>query len=237
MLSIKMLGEKITVCICSSRTLIDKDKTACIISASRKAGYEVNVCPDLCKEAISPDSDMSRIASTIVMACYPRAVIALFDSLHIKPEKVIDIRNGTAEEVFKELNINGSPTAKTDGAELELPAAAAGQEAWFPVIDKQRCTDCAKCHDFCLFGVYTIIEHQVKVLQPQNCKNNCPACARVCPQQAIIFPKYEKSPINGGLTDEEQFVELNTKELYNNALRMKLEERKKTGYIIKRDFK
>ncbi|MGF1587138.1 MAG: hypothetical protein ACFCUM_17590 [Bacteroidales bacterium] len=31
-----------------------------------------------------------------------------------------------------------------------------------------------------------------------SCKNNCPACARVCPGSAIIFPRFaEKSVIAG----------------------------------------
>ena len=32
---------------------------------------------------------------------------------------------------------------------------------------------------------------------PANCKTNCPACARICPQVAIVFPKHKTSPING----------------------------------------
>jgi ferredoxin len=52
--------------------------------------------------------------------------------------------------------------------------------------------------NFCLFGVYKQSDQgQVVVENPNNCKTNCPACAKMCPQQAIIFPKYEHSPING----------------------------------------
>jgi ferredoxin len=40
-------------------------------------------------------------------------------------------------------------------------------------------------------------EGRVEVRKPSGCKTNCPACARMCPQQAIIFPKYADSPING----------------------------------------
>jgi hypothetical protein len=32
---------------------------------------------------------------------------------------------------------------------------------------------------------------------PANCKTNCPACARLCRQVAIIFPKYASRPYNG----------------------------------------
>ena len=38
---------------------------------------------------------------------------------------------------------------------------------------------------------------RVEVSNPSSCKTNCPACARVCPHKAIIFPKYTDSPING----------------------------------------
>ena len=30
-----------------------------------------------------------------------------------------------------------------------------------------------------------------------NCKTDCPACSRVCPEVAILFPKYRHGPING----------------------------------------
>jgi ferredoxin len=52
---------------------------------------------------------------------------------------------------------------------------------------------------FCLFGVYALNEDgKVYVKNPTSCKTDCPACARVCPETAIIFPKYPNPPINGG---------------------------------------
>jgi len=36
-----------------------------------------------------------------------------------------------------------------------------------------------------------------------NCKTNCPACSRVCPEVAIMFPKYTSGPINGEPVKEE----------------------------------
>ena len=75
-------------------------------------------------------------------------------------------------------------------------------------------------------------ERTIIVKNPRNCKNNCPACARVCPQKAIIFPKYEKSPINGGLADEEFALSIDTKALYADALRTKLIERRRAGMSL-----
>jgi Pyruvate/2-oxoacid:ferredoxin oxidoreductase delta subunit len=75
--------------------------------------------------------------------------------------------------------------------------------AWFPVLDRQRCTDCKQCLNFCLFDVYAVDDAgHVQVRNPANCKNECPACARVCPEAAIIFPKYPDAPINGAEVDE-----------------------------------
>jgi Pyruvate/2-oxoacid:ferredoxin oxidoreductase delta subunit len=69
---------------------------------------------------------------------------------------------------------------------------------WFPVIDFDRCTHCLQCLSFCLFGVFgTDPQGQIEVQSPVACKANCPACSRVCPEAAIIFPKHPASPING----------------------------------------
>jgi NAD-dependent dihydropyrimidine dehydrogenase PreA subunit len=66
------------------------------------------------------------------------------------------------------------------------------------VIDYDRCRNCKQCLNFCLFGVYQLSEEgKVEVRKPAGCKTNCPACARMCPQKAIIFPKYAEAPING----------------------------------------
>lgn len=69
---------------------------------------------------------------------------------------------------------------------------------WFPVIDYGRCTNCLQCLSFCLFDVYGMdADRKIKVQNPAKCKTDCPACSRVCPEIAIIFPKYANSPING----------------------------------------
>ena len=69
---------------------------------------------------------------------------------------------------------------------------------WFPVIDFSRCTNCMQCLSFCLFDVYGVSEDKkIQVQNQSNCKTDCPACSRVCPEVAIMFPKYRHGPING----------------------------------------
>jgi NAD-dependent dihydropyrimidine dehydrogenase PreA subunit len=69
---------------------------------------------------------------------------------------------------------------------------------WYPVIDYSRCTNCMECLDFCLFGVYGVDSiDRILVENQDNCKKGCPACSRVCPEQAIIFPEYKTPAIAG----------------------------------------
>ena len=73
---------------------------------------------------------------------------------------------------------------------------------WFPVIDFNRCTNCMQCLSFCLFDVYGVNgDGKIKVQNQSNCKTDCPACSRVCPEVAILFPKYKAGPINGDEID------------------------------------
>ena len=89
----------------------------------------------------------------------------------------------------------GGNRAPTSGA---VRAAAAPWKPWFPVIDYSRCTNCMQCLSFCLFDVYGVsADSKIQVQNQSNCKTECPACSRVCPEVAIMFPKYRHGPING----------------------------------------
>jgi NAD-dependent dihydropyrimidine dehydrogenase PreA subunit len=78
---------------------------------------------------------------------------------------------------------------------------APASRRWYPVIDYSRCTNCLECLDFCLFGVYGVDAMERIITENQDqCKKGCPACSRVCPQQAIIFPEYKSAAIAGGDT-------------------------------------
>jgi NAD-dependent dihydropyrimidine dehydrogenase PreA subunit len=83
---------------------------------------------------------------------------------------------------------------------------ATSLEGWFPVIDYDRCSRCKKCLTFCLFDVYAAGARGVEVEHPGNCKPGCPACARVCPDGAILFPKSPEESLNGGIAERSAAV-------------------------------
>lgn len=84
------------------------------------------------------------------------------------------------------------------GERSPLRVAEETGRRWYPVIDYSRCTNCMECIDFCLFGVYGVDRMEtILVEQPDNCRKGCPACSRVCPENAIIFPQHKTPAIAG----------------------------------------
>jgi len=110
-------------------------------------------------------------------------------------------QNPTATVRF--VDAEGVDLATLAGIIEQRPEAAPGPRAaawkpWFPVIDYSRCTNCMQCLSFCLFDVYGVsADSKIQVQHQSNCKTECPACSRVCPEVAIMFPKYRHGPING----------------------------------------
>lgn len=180
---------------------------------SSVSAEEVVCIPDLCQASAAKDPSLAGEFRE-VHACHPRAVRALFDFAGhpLAPE---------TEVVNHRKPLPASPSS-------DLPL---GEAAWYPVIEYDRCTSCGQCHEFCLFGVYEKTEEgRVVVSRPENCKNNCPACARICPETAIIFPKVGESPINGAdIADEDgrkANIKINVDEILGDDVYAALNARK-----------
>jgi NAD-dependent dihydropyrimidine dehydrogenase PreA subunit len=106
------------------------------------------------------------------------------------------------------------------GAELAEPARigeAAGHR-WYPVIDYDRCTDCLECLNFCLFGVFGLDESEsILVEQPDACRDGCPACSRICPAGAIMFPAHSDPAIAGDPSASAGELKLDLSQLFSGA--------------------
>jgi len=233
-----MSDKKITICACSSRSVVNKDKVVQLATKLRNNGNTVTIIADLCELVMNQSPEIKDIAQTNIFACYPRAIQSQMDWLNLKAENIYDIRNSEVVDLVSTFDINSKTENLVDADiinEVNNLSDNNGSDAWYPVLDKSKCTNCGKCHDFCLFGVYTIEDKIVKVVQPQNCKNNCPACARICPSSAIIFPKYDKSPINGGTELEEVFSKDDMEEAYQKRLEYRLKQNRSRFSLLKKD--
>jgi NAD-dependent dihydropyrimidine dehydrogenase PreA subunit len=212
-------NKSILVCQCSARGLLSKSAEADSLVMSGQAV----VVSDLCQAAAGKDPILGKIAaaeSPVIYACHPRAVRALFAFAETPlPEnsQLINLRTPTPTHAH-------TPT-------LSHLHTLPPDPAWFPVIDEARCTNCGQCFEFCLFGVYEKdAGGKVRVVNPQSCKNNCPACARICPEAAIIFPKVGESPINGAeISDEDELkanIRVNVDEILGGDVYAALNARK-----------
>ncbi|HLX61335.1 MAG TPA: ferredoxin family protein [Planctomycetota bacterium] len=111
-----------------------------------------------------------------------------------------------------------SPKERGAIAEKELapPLNADLSPRWYPVIDYDTCTNCMDCMDFCLFGVYGVdAEATLRVVQQDQCRTDCPACSRVCPVGAIMFPKYQTNQaIAGAIGGERGEIKLDLSKIF-----------------------
>ncbi len=167
-------------------------------------GSTAAVVDDLCYLTGRRDSRLRELDladSVNIIACNQRAVRSLleFNSVELPEEvKFYDVSNGNLQPALSAINA----LVKSPGDDRRYIALKSESEdqwrPWYPVIDFERCTNCLQCLNFCLFGVYDKTEdNAIIVSRPDRCKNLCPACARVCPAGAVIFPHHNDPIING----------------------------------------
>jgi len=200
----------VLVCTCAQARRLPEDELGTVLAHLLGSTRRVVVVPDLCGLAAGSEPLLHELAGTgarlDVVACRERAVRALFAAAGVTGTAscvvVHDLVDQGADAVLDALP--DVERARTPAYDAALPDAEPGWVPWFPVIDRERCADCGQCASFCLFEVFSRGAHgHVTVAQPQNCKLNCPACARICPELAIIFPKHAQPPIDGAAVEDE----------------------------------
>lgn len=206
---------RILYCHCAYAQIVPEEVREEVLNRLHASGVSFDAVPDLCALAATRDDRLQQMAAggaLKIVACFPRAVRGLFAAagapLPAEGVEILNMRTLPANAVVAGLLGSNGKAQQADDAPAPAGVSAMraavqdgppnGWKPWFPVIDGERCIDCRQCLSFCLFGVFGVsAAGQVEVQKPHNCKTDCPACARVCPEGAIIFPKYETAPING----------------------------------------
>ena len=203
------MHKKIVFCNCGGQN-IGVERMQGLNDLLQNTDAEVIKISDLCGLSVSDKTSIGQIFSPVdevlLIACYPRTINLILQDAEIQSDKtrlhILNTRELNEELVFKEIkSFSDEGIVKQSFTEIKSKEE---WPSWYPIIDKERCTNCGQCANFCLFGVYEIKDGAVQVVNPKGCKNNCPACARICPQTAIIFPKYQQGGAIGGsdLIDE-----------------------------------
>lgn len=206
------MSKKVIFCNCGA-DIIGADRLKSISEFLYQGGHPFAEISDLCGCSVDRKSEtrdlMLSADEILLIACYSRAVKLLLENCGIDHENLkFNFLN------FRELNnqqIESATIAFFEGeagmGDHKLLSNTTDWPSWFPVIDYSRCNTCGQCADFCLFGVYEKRENKVVVVHPKGCKNNCPACGRICPQTAIVFPKYEHDGAIAGADTIDEIVE------------------------------
>jgi NAD-dependent dihydropyrimidine dehydrogenase PreA subunit len=124
---------------------------------------------------------------------------------------------------------DGAPPRFTPDQLLKQP-----ERRWYPVIDYSRCTNCMECIDFCLFGVYGVDKlDRILVENQDNCKRGCPACSRVCPEHAIMFPDYKTPAIAGAPVGGISGLKIDLTKLFGGADAMQIAAQERDRELIR----
>ena len=214
------MSKKVIFCNCGAK-LIGSEQLKGISDYLELKNSPVTEISDLCGCAVDKQDEIRRVFNNtdefLIIACYPRSISLLLGKCGIDIKSMnlnyINFRELNNIQIFKEIDTFLESEDRIRNSNYltynkEWPS-------WFPMIDYSRCNSCGQCSDFCLFGVYEKIDNKVVVVNPKGCKYKCPACARICPQIAIIFPKYEHS---GAIAGSDTFDELAEQKRQNSDI-------------------
>ncbi len=218
MVDFELMRKKVVFCNCGAQ-LIGKDRLEAISAFLKQLSIPTLEISDLCGCSVDRKSEtkdqLIEAEKVMIIACYPRAIRHLLESCGIDHQSMnydyVNFREMTNDQLFAAIQSfseghTGPPESSQLKSNCEWPS-------WFPIIDYSRCTACGQCADFCLFSVYDKIDSKVVVVNPKGCKNNCPACARICPHTAIIFPKYQHAGAISGDDSIDEIAELQRQRL------------------------
>ncbi len=207
-------NKHILFCNCHG-TRISPETLSGTLKFLEKLSVRVTVFSDLCGVAAMNRDALSEVLEEnteyLVIGCFPRTMRLLLvqtgsvdrQNISFNYINLIETSLTNAQDHISDFCSGGLSIAS-----LQEINGDQAWPAWYPVIDYSRCTTCGQCADFCLFGVYDKTPEKVLVVNPKGCKDQCPACARICPAAAIIFPKYKHGGAVGGSDDIDEKAEL-----------------------------
>lgn len=182
----------------SGSTPLEPARRSSLVASLLQTGYAVTV--------VRPGGSVSELTA---------GTLVVLGQFHDAPPELAPGSGQAVTVYFREIQGLETPqiVEQVNGIRDEQKVPKPGTwKPWFPVIDYDRCTNCMQCLSFCLFDVYSVSpQGKIQVQNQSKCKTDCPACSRVCPEVAILFPKYRHGPINGDVVNNDDIRRENMK--------------------------
>lgn len=172
----------------------------------------------------------------VISWLYPRATFWTLQTAGIAGQFADDRDEGGRTIWCLDMHVRVDPKAIMDevdrivAGDLHAPIAATSdlpeprrrveetRDRWYPVIDRDRCSGCLECLNFCLFGVYGMDSaDDILIEQPDACRAGCPACSRICPEGAIMFPQHADPAISGDAEASLTGLKLDLSQVFSGA--------------------
>lgn len=224
-----MCKNKIILCTCKNRGRTEQSICNSILAKLQDKKTHIIEVEDLCGAAVSDAAACKSLLedSECIIACSERAIRAILDYINLEEEiNIKEVKAETEQELLKYIDKLGQGSATQE--------RVSSPDSWNPFIESSLCTNCGQCYEFCIFKVYTKNkEGEICITNPSACKDNCPACARLCPQGAIVFPKHPEPSINGSKRTVEP---INPKKLFDGDIYKAFANRKPIKKIFKDDI-
>ena len=156
-----------------------------------------------------PEEDASPDAAADSPTDEPGRTIWCLDlRAHDEPEPFV-------EAIERIVALAGGDSPARDSASQAQTVAETTKQRWYPIIDFDRCTHCLECLNFCLFGVFGVgRSNEIIIEEPDACRAGCPACSRICPQGAIMFPQHGDPAIAGDANASLESLKLDLSQLF-----------------------
>ena len=117
---------KITICVCSSRSFIDRSEVVKLAVSAQKAGVEVRLVSDLCELCENKLEEVHALAATTIVACHPRAVKSLMAFVGEDKVNSLNLRSQSADDVLEALGLKPVDISEADAAPWKSEIEAIG---------------------------------------------------------------------------------------------------------------